>query len=118
MEKTTIRFTVIDLQRTTATSCPLMLSADSTLFNDIELTRLKGKYYKAVLESNNIVTFYYRDPQIQHMVAHRYAVAVNWMRTDDRLAGGHKTPQAINIAERVVYQRLLSMVKLINTGNI
>jgi hypothetical protein len=94
-----------------------MLSADSTLFNDIELTRLKGKYYKAVLESNNIVTFYYRDPQIQHMVAHRYAVAVNWMRTDNRLTGGPKTPQEVNIAEKIVYQRLLSMIKLINTSN-
>lgn len=118
MKHATIKFHVIDLNRTTASACPLMLSADNTVFNDRELTRIKGKYYKAVLESDNIVTLYYRDPKIQHMIAHRYAVAVNWMRTDDRLAGDHKTAQAVNVAERVVRQRLLYMVKLINTGNI
>lgn len=94
-----------------------MLSTDATLFNNRELTQSLGKYYKAVLESNNIVAFYHRDRQIQHIVAHRYVVAVNWMRTDDRLAGEHKTPKAIHIAERIVYQRLLSMVKLINISN-
>lgn len=116
--KTTIRFTVIDLNRTNSSACPLMLSTDSTLFNNTELTQLMGKYYKAVIESHNIVAFYPRDRQTQHLAAYRYVVAVDWMKTDSRLACEHKTVKTIHIAERIVYQRLLSMVKLINTSNI
>ena len=116
--KTTIRFNTIDLNRATAKDCPLMLSTDTTLFNNRELTQFMGKYYKAVIESHNIVAFYPRDRQTQHSAAYRYVVAVDWMKTDNRLTGEHKTAKTIHIAERIVYQRLLSMVKLINTSNI
>lgn len=114
--KTTIKFHAIDT--ISRTDLPLYLSTELSCFNDVASARLAGKYYKAVLDDRNIVTFYFRDKSLSHLTAHRYIVAMDWHRTDKKLVHCNSTTANNCIVERILRQRLLHMVKIINTSNL
>lgn len=114
--KTRITFNAIDMLPSLP-SLPLLLGDDGYCFNDERHARTTGQWYKAVLESSNVVTLYYRNKDLSHQVAHRYVIALDWHRTDNRLTAYHPH-QATLVKERIVRQRLLYMIKLINTSNI
>lgn len=114
--KTAIKFHAIDTLP--GTDCPLHLSYDFTCFNDVRHAQIAGKYYKAILDDRNIVTFYYRDKNLANKVAHRYIIAMDWQRSDDRMMLCASSTAASRTVERILRQRLMYMVKIINTSNI
>lgn len=113
--RTTIKFHAIDT--ISNTSCPLYLGNELSWFNDVHSARIAGKHYKAVLDDRNVITFYFRDKDLSNRIAHRYVIAMDWYRTDKKLSQCGNTMINNCIVERILRQRLLYMIKIINTSN-